>query len=116
MPCSFLVKYTKTTKTLGELIRVRRKAKNLLIRQLAAELAIAPSLLSRIERGDKRPTRAQVVQLSELLESDEKELLVLFLSGKIVSILRNEVPALEAIALAQQQLAALARQIYNQIK
>jgi len=53
-------------KMLGDLIRGHRRAKGLLIRQVAAELGIDPSLLSRIERGEKRPTRAQVVHLSEL--------------------------------------------------
>lgn len=101
-------------KTLGELIRMHRRAKNLLIRQVAAELGIDPSLLSRIERGDKRPTRAQVVQLSELLEPDKKEFLVVYLSGKVVSILKDEAPALEAIALAEQQLNVLVLQNYNQ--
>ncbi len=101
-------------KTLGALIRMHRQAKNLLIRQVAAELGIDPSLLSRIERGDKRPTRAQVVQLSELLEPDKKEFLVVYQSGKVVSILRDEAPALEAIALAEQQLNVLVLQNYNQ--
>ncbi len=40
--------------TLSDLVRVHRQAKNLLIRQVAAELGIDPSLLSRIERGDKK--------------------------------------------------------------
>jgi len=101
-------------KTLGELIRIHRQAKRLLIRQVAAELGIDPSLLSRIERGDKRPTRAQVIHLSELLESGKKEFLILFLSGRIVSILRDEAPALEAIALARQQLTWSAAQNYSQ--
>jgi len=94
-------------KTLGELIRMHRKAKKLFIRQVAAELGIDPSLLSRIERGDKRPTRAQVVQLSEILEADKNRLLAIYLSGKVVSILRDEASALEAIVLARQQLSGL---------
>jgi len=101
-------------KTLGELIRMHRRAKHLLIRQVAAELGIDPSLLSRIERGDRRPTRAQVVQLSDILEQDKKEFLVVYLSGKVVSILRDEAPALEAIALAERQLTTLVLPNYNQ--
>jgi len=92
---------------LGNLIRAHRQAKNLLIRQVAAELGIDPSLLSRIERGDKKPTRAQVVQLSEILEADKNQFLAIFLSGKVVSILRDESSALEAIVLARQQLSGL---------
>lgn len=99
--------------TLGESIREQRKAKDLYIREVAAELRIDPSLLSRIERGEKRPTRAQVVQLSEILESNGEKFLIQYLSGKVVSILRDETTALEAIALARLQLSGIAIQNHS---
>lgn len=99
--------------TLGESIREERKAKDLFIREVAAELHIDPSLLSRIERGEKRPTRAQVVQLSEILESNGKNFLILYLCGKVVSVLRDETTALEVIALARLQLSGVAIQNHS---
>lgn len=93
-------------KILGKLIRESRQAKGLLIRQVAAELGIDPSLLSRIERGDKRPTRVQVIQLSKILDTDENELLAKYLSERIVSILITEPAALQAILIAKDRLTS----------
>ncbi len=91
-------------KILGKLIRESRQAKGLLIRQVAAELNIDPSLLSRIERSDKRPTRAQVIQLTEILDAGDCEFLAIYLSERIISIVINEPVAIRAIALAKNRL------------
>jgi len=91
-------------KTLGQSIRELRKSKGLLIREVAAELRIDPSLLSRIERGDKRPTRAQVVLLSEILNANQSDLLADYLSERVVSTLCDEEVALQAISLAEKKI------------
>ena len=41
----------------GSEIREFREKKELLFRQVAALIEVDPSLVSKIERGDKRPTR-----------------------------------------------------------
>ncbi len=94
-------------KTLGQSIRELRKSRGLLIREVAAELGIDPSLLSRIERGDKRPTRAQVVQLSEILDANRSDLLADYLSERVVNALRNEEVALQAISLAEKKITTI---------
>ncbi len=81
--------------------------KGLLIREVAADLGIDPSLLSRIERGDKRPTRAQVVQLSEILDANRSDLLADYLSERVVNALRNEEVALQAISLAEKKILTI---------
>jgi len=93
-------------KNLGQLIRELRQAKRLLIRHVAVDLDIDPSLLSRIERGDKRPTRAQVIQLSEILGAEKNELLAKYLSEKVVSMLVTEPVALQVISLAKSELTS----------
>lgn len=96
-------------KSLGEQIRERRVAVGLLLREVAAELKIDPSLLSRIERGEKYPTREQVIQLTKLLKIAEGELLVAYLSDKIVYELQNEDLAFEAMAVAEKKLSYYAK-------
>ena len=61
-------------KSTGQIIRELREGKELLVRQVAALLEIDPSLLSKIERGDKRATRDQISLLSSILEVNENEL------------------------------------------
>jgi transcriptional regulator with XRE-family HTH domain len=94
-------------KTTGTILRELREAKGLLLRQIAAELEVDPSLLSKIERGDKRPTREQVIQLAKIFNCNEDELLLSYLSDKIVYELRNEVLGLEALRMAEKKISLL---------
>lgn len=96
-------------KTIGEVIRELRTGRGLLIREVAAGLEIDSSLLSRIERGDKRPTREQIVRLAEILQADENELMISYLSDRVVYELRGEKLALEAMHAAEKKLAYAAR-------
>jgi transcriptional regulator with XRE-family HTH domain len=49
--------------SLGEKIRTIRESKSLLLRQVAAYLEIDTALISKIERGERRLTREQVINL-----------------------------------------------------
>ena len=91
-------------KTFGETIRSLREARGMLLREVAAALQIDPSLLSRIETGEKRATRDQVLQLAKILKADENELLVNYLSDKIVYELIDEDLALEAMMAAEEKI------------
>ena len=52
-----------------------REGKQLLQRQLASALEIDTPMYSRIERGERKAKREQVVLLAKLLGANEKELL-----------------------------------------
>ncbi len=92
-------------KSLGERIRDLRVSGGLLLREVAAELRIDPSLLSRIERGEKSPTRDQVLSLARLLRADESELLATYLSDKVLYELQGEKLAMRAIQIAEKRIA-----------
>lgn len=76
--------------SLGERIRNLRESKKLLLRQVAAVLEIDTALLSKMERGERRLSRDQVVLLSKHFKVNEKELLTLWISDKILNLLQNE--------------------------
>ncbi len=59
----------------GERIKELRQGKGLLQRQLAATLEIDTPMFSKIERGDRKARREQVLILAKLLGSKEEELL-----------------------------------------
>ena len=63
----------------GERIKELRESKELLQRQLAASLEIDTPMFSKIERGERRAKREQVLLLAELLEADANELLTICL-------------------------------------
>lgn len=96
-------------KTIGEVIRELRTSKGLLIREVAAALEVDPSFLSRIERGDKRPTREHVIRLAAILEADEREMMISYLSDLVVYELQGEKLAHEAVQAAEKKITYAAR-------
>ena len=67
-----------------------REEKQLLQRQLASALEIDTPMYSRIERGERKAKREQVVLLAKLLDANEKELLQLWLADKVYDVLAEE--------------------------
>ena len=65
---------------LGERIKELREQHGVLQRQLAALLEIDTPMFSKIERGDRRAKRTQVIQLAEYFKVDKNELLTLWLA------------------------------------
>jgi len=67
-----------------------REGKQLLQRQLASALEIDTPMYSRIERGERKAKREQVILLAKLLGTNEKELLQLWLADKVYDVLAEE--------------------------
>jgi transcriptional regulator with XRE-family HTH domain len=87
-------------------IRLLREKRELLQRHLAAALEIDTPMYSKIECGDRRAKREQVVKLAELLLTDEKELLSLWLASQIIELIENEKElAGDALKLAQNSIS-----------
>ena len=91
---------------LGQRIKELREEQKLLQRQLAAVLEIDTPMFSKIERGDRRAKREQVITLAQEFKVDEKELLKLWLADKILDAVENENNSLkqEAINIARKLL------------
>jgi transcriptional regulator with XRE-family HTH domain len=88
----------------GETIRKLREKKKLLLRQLAASLEVDTALISKIERGARKAQKEQVFKLAELLEMDAEELLVIWLSDKIVDMLEEEPLAQKVLKNTEKRL------------
>lgn len=90
----------------GNKIRALRDEQGVLQRQLAAYLEIDTPMFSKIERGDRRAKRSQVIMLAEYFHVDEKEMLTLWLADKILDALEweNEL-GLDAIETAKSKMA-----------
>lgn len=84
---------------LGKRIKELREEQKLLQRQLAAVLEIDTPMFSKIERGDRRAKREQVITLSQQFKVDEKELLTLWLADKILDAVENENNSLKQEAI-----------------
>lgn len=88
----------------GDRIRELRESKDLLQRQLAASLEIDTPMFSKIERGERRAKREQVLKLSELLQTDVNELLTVWLADQVYEIVKDEEIAESALRVAESTL------------
>ena len=64
-------------------------------------------MFGKIERGDRRAKREQVIKLAELLHQDENEMLKLWLADKIIDALGDENDLIlkrDAIEVAQKTI------------
>jgi len=91
-------------KRISEIIRELREQKGFLLRQVAAGIEIDQALLSKIERGERMPTKDQVIRLAKFYKVDETEFLIAFLSDKLVYEVRDEEVALKAMKVAEKKI------------
>ena len=90
---------------LGKKIRSLRDEQGILQRQVAAYLEIDTPMFSKIERGDRRAKRSQVIQMATYFKVDEKEMLTLWLADKVLDALEDEDELkLTAIETAKDEL------------
>ena len=75
---------------LGNKIRSLRDEQGILQRQVAAYLEIDTPMFSKIERGDRRAKRSQVIQMATYFKVDEKKMLTLWLADKVLDALEDE--------------------------
>jgi transcriptional regulator with XRE-family HTH domain len=89
----------------GNKIRTLRGSKKLLLRQVAAYLEADTAMISKIERGERRATREQVRKIAAFLQTDENELLKLWLADKVYYVVNENVSlAEEAMEIVKKTL------------
>lgn len=91
----------------GRKIKGLRDEQGILQRQLAAFLEIDTPMFSKIERGDRKAKREQVIKIAEYFHQDVNEMLTLWLADKILDTVQNEdVINLAAINIAKEEIKA----------
>jgi transcriptional regulator with XRE-family HTH domain len=90
--------------TTGELIREKREMKGFLLREVSTQIGIDTAILSKIERGERKATKEQIIKLSDILEIDKSFILTQYLSEKILYEIQNEDFGMEALKVAEQTI------------
>ncbi|NCB48937.1 MAG: XRE family transcriptional regulator [Clostridia bacterium] len=90
--------------TFGDLIRLARENKGLFLRQVAAELDIDQAIISKFERNERKPTKEQVLKFAKFYKLDKDELLVAWLSDRVVDDLQDENLADKALKAAEEKI------------
>jgi transcriptional regulator with XRE-family HTH domain len=91
-------------KTIGTILRELRETKGLLLREVGAELALDPTILSKIERDERMPTREQVKALSNFYKEQRNEVIIAWLSDKLVYEIQDEELGLDAMRVAEEKI------------
>ena len=92
-----------STETIGEKLWHIREEKELPLRKVAALLDIDVAILSKMERGERRITKEVVLKLADIYEYNADDLLVLFLSDKILYEIQDEDLGIEALKVAEER-------------
>lgn len=72
-------------KSFGEYLRKNREEKELPLRKVAAALDIDTSILSKIERNERRATTVMLPLLAETLEKTEKEIQIEYIKSLVLT-------------------------------
>lgn len=94
-------------KTTGEILREKREEKGLLLRHVSAKLDIDTAILSKIERNERKATKEQILKLAEILELNKEDLLVLYLSERILYEIKDEDLGSKALKIAERKIKYL---------
>lgn len=90
--------------TLGDILRVEREKRGLLLRHVGAELDVDQALISKYERGERIPTKEQVSRMAKFYKRDENDLMAAWLADKILNELKHEKMALRAVRMVEEKI------------
>ncbi len=74
------------------------------MRKVAVLLNIDVAILSKMERGERRIIKEVVLKLADIYDYNADELLVSFLSGKILYEIQDENLRIEALKVAKEKV------------
>lgn len=84
----------------GDHIKGLREQLNLLQRHVAAELDMDTPMLSKIERGERKAKRKQVLQMAKVFKVQDDDLITIWLADQILNIVADDKMAVQALHMA----------------
>lgn len=98
----------KFEKTFGETVKKLREEKNLPLREVANAVNIDTSMLGKIEKNSRKPTKVLIEKFSLFFNVSGKELMIAFLSDAVAyQILDDEDYANEVLKVAEKKVKYL---------
>ncbi|PKP14054.1 MAG: transcriptional regulator [Bacteroidetes bacterium HGW-Bacteroidetes-3] len=96
-----------STETVGEKLRQLRERNEMPLRKVAALIDIDVAILSKMERGERKLTKEVVLKLADIYKYSADDLLISFLSDKIMYEIQNEDLGEKALKVAEQRVKYL---------
>lgn len=94
----------QTEKSFGETIRILRIDNQLTLREVAKHLKIDTSMLGKIEKNNRRPSKQIIKGLSKLYNIEEDLLTVAYLSDNVAYSILDEKLATEVLKAAEDKI------------
>ncbi len=94
-------------KTFGEIIKAKREEQNLLLREISALTSIDQSIISKFEKGERKPSREQVLTFAAIYKLPQNDLIISWQSDKIAYELMQEIDAEEILKVAESKVKYL---------
>jgi transcriptional regulator with XRE-family HTH domain len=91
-------------KSFGEHLRNLRETKSLTLKKVAEQIGIDTSLLAKIERNERYPTKQIIKQVAGFFKVDEKKLQNDFLSDVIAYKILDEEADLSILKVAEEKV------------
>ena len=89
--------------TFGDLIKTERENKGLILRQVASALDIDQAIISKFERGERKPSKEQVEKFAQYYNLDKNKLITSWLSDQIANIIYYEENIEEVLKVAEEK-------------
>jgi transcriptional regulator with XRE-family HTH domain len=97
----------KKTNSFGEHLRYLREDAGLTLKFVSEQIGIDTSLLAKIERNERQPTKLIIKQVANFFKVDEKELQNDFLSDQIAYKILDEEADLSILKVAEEKVKYL---------
>ena len=98
----------KFEKTFGETVRKLREEKQLPLREVAVALSIDTSMLGKIEKNSRKPTKQLIEKIARFFNVNDKDLMIAFLSDTIAyKVMDEEDFAIEVLKVAEKKVIYL---------
>ena len=94
-------------KSFGEIIKAKREVQKMLLREVSALTNIDQSIISKFEKGDRKPSREQVLKFAEIYKLPSKDLIISWQSDKVAYDLMQENDAQEILKVAESKVKYL---------
>ena len=93
-----------STETIGEKLRRIREEKELPLRKVVALLDIDVAIMSKMERGERKMTKEIVLKLADIYDYNPDDLLVSYLTDKILYEIQDEELGIEALKVSEERV------------
>jgi transcriptional regulator with XRE-family HTH domain len=97
----------RSISTIGEQLRTLRENAKLSLREVASNIGIDISLLGKIERNERQPTKEQIKQVAAFFKVNEKQLIKEMLSDQFAYKIIEEEADLDTLKVAEEKVEYL---------